>query len=83
MAIPVVGALNFFVVSPLGATDWSKDFTQIVNWLADGNADFKINTLNLKTLSVYANNAAAVAGGLAVGQLYRTGADPDVVCIVH
>ena len=31
----------------------------------------------------YANNAAAIAGGLTVGDLYRTGADPDVVCVVH
>ena len=35
------------------------------------------------TLAIYANNAAAVAGGLVAGQLYRTGADPDVVCVVH
>lgn len=35
------------------------------------------------SLAAYANNAAAVAGGLTVGQLYRTGADPDVVCVVH
>ena len=34
-------------------------------------------------LPVYANNAAAVAGGLAVGDFYRTGADPDPVCVVH
>uniref|UniRef100_A0A6H1ZN78 Putative tail protein n=1 Tax=viral metagenome TaxID=1070528 RepID=A0A6H1ZN78_9ZZZZ len=34
-------------------------------------------------LPIYANNAAAVAGGLAVNDLYRTGADPDVVCVVH
>ena len=34
-------------------------------------------------LTVYANNAAAVAGGLAVNDLYRNGADPDLVCIVH
>jgi hypothetical protein len=34
-------------------------------------------------LVVYANNAAAVAGGLAVGELYRNGANPDVVCVVH
>lgn len=34
-------------------------------------------------LSAYANNAAAVAGGLAVGQLYRTGGDPDLICVVH
>jgi hypothetical protein len=35
------------------------------------------------TLAVYANNAAAVAGGLAAGRFYRNGADPDVVCVVH
>jgi len=34
-------------------------------------------------LPAYANNAAAVAGGLAVGDFYRTGADPDPVCVVH
>ena len=33
--------------------------------------------------SIYASNEAALAGGLAVGNLYRTGADPDVLCIVH
>jgi hypothetical protein len=32
---------------------------------------------------VYANNAAAIAGGLSVGTLYRTGSDPDALCIVH
>jgi hypothetical protein len=34
-------------------------------------------------LPVYANNAAATAGGLVPGALYRTGGDPDVVSIVH
>jgi hypothetical protein len=34
-------------------------------------------------LPVYANNAAAVAGGLAVGTLYRSGGDPDTICVVH
>lgn len=37
----------------------------------------------LSNLSVFANNAAAVAGGVPVGGFYRTGADPDVVCVVH
>jgi hypothetical protein len=32
---------------------------------------------------IYANNAAATAGGLPVGSYYRTGADPDHVCVVH
>ena len=34
-------------------------------------------------LPVYANNAAAIAGGLAAGDFFRTGADPDPVCCVH
>lgn len=34
-------------------------------------------------LPTYANNAAAVAGGLKVGALYRTGGDPDAVSVVH
>ncbi len=34
-------------------------------------------------LQVFANNAAAVAGGLAVGRLYRTNADPDFIAVVH
>jgi hypothetical protein len=83
MALPATTALNYFVTNPLGTADWKKNFDQIVNWLSDTNADLKINTLNIKTLSVYANNAAAVAGGKTAGQLYRTGADPDAVCIVH
>lgn len=34
-------------------------------------------------LPAYINNAAAVAGGLTVGAFYRTGGDPDLVCVVH
>lgn len=39
--------------------------------------------LHVTGLPVYANNAAAVAGGLTAGAFYRTGADPDPVCVVH
>jgi hypothetical protein len=39
--------------------------------------------LQVVGLSVYANNAAAVAGGLTAGAFYRNGADPDIVCVVH
>ena len=35
------------------------------------------------SLPVYANNAAALSGGLVAGQFYRTGANPDPVCVVH
>jgi len=39
--------------------------------------------LLLLDIPVYANNAAAIAGGLVAGNFYRTGADPDPVCVVH
>jgi hypothetical protein len=39
--------------------------------------------LQVVGLPVYANNAAAIAGGLTVGAFYRTGADPDPVMVVH
>jgi hypothetical protein len=39
--------------------------------------------LHVVGLSIYANNAAAVAAGLTAGAFYRTGADPDLVCVVH
>ena len=34
-------------------------------------------------LPVFSNNAGAVSGGLKAGNLYRTGADPDFVAVVH
>jgi hypothetical protein len=58
-------------------------------WLASvggGNIAFSLNgggNLRLYGLPVYANNAAALAGGLTAGDCYRTGADPDPICIVH
>ncbi len=39
--------------------------------------------LQVVGIPVYANNAAAVGGGLTAGAFYRTGADPDPLCIVH
>lgn len=39
---------------------------------------------NVPGLPTYANNAAAISGGLTnPGAFYRTGADPDIVCVVH
>jgi len=61
---------NNFVRIPTGVTN---GFLSIVNGIPSWS----------NTLSIYANNAAALAGGLVVGSLYRTGANPDVVCIVH
>lgn len=42
-----------------------------------------ITTPSLLSIPVYANNAAAIAGGLTAGKVYRTGADPDPLMIVH
>jgi hypothetical protein len=39
--------------------------------------------ITLAGVQIFANNAAAITGGLVAGDLYRTGSDPDTVCIVH
>jgi hypothetical protein len=39
--------------------------------------------LHVLGIPVYANNAAAITGGLTAGAFYRTGANPDLLCIVH
>lgn len=41
------------------------------------------SALHVVGLPIYANNATAITGGLTVGAFYRTGADPDLVCVVH
>lgn len=60
-------------------------------WTLSQNGDMRLAGTHINfsdgagtvTLQIFANNAAALLGGLNVGDLYRTGADPDVVCIVH
>ena len=39
--------------------------------------------VRISGLTAYANNAAAISGGLAAGDLYRTSADPSSICIVY
>jgi hypothetical protein len=59
--------------------------------LNDSGTDTKIGTnmgvdrvnFTVTGLSIYANNAAAITGGLSAGDFYRTGGDPDYVCVVH
>jgi len=41
------------------------------------------STIKLGSVPVYADNASAIAGGLTAGDIYRTGNDPDLLCIVH
>lgn len=40
-------------------------------------------SLSVTGLQVHANNAAAITAGLVAGDFYRTGADPDLVAVVH
>jgi hypothetical protein len=42
-----------------------------------------LSTKNESIFPIYANNAAAVAGGLTKGMKYRTNANPDFVAQVH
>lgn len=46
-------------------------------------AGVAIPNLRIAGLPVHADNAAAVSGGLSAGTLYRTGGDPDLICVVH
>lgn len=39
--------------------------------------------LKIIPVTAFPNNASAIAGGLIPGDVYRTGSDPDVLCIVH
>jgi len=54
------------------------------DYLLDVQGTFRADgVVSLGSLTAYANNAAAVAGGRVAGDLYRTGGDPDLVCVVH
>jgi len=41
------------------------------------------STVSIQNLQIFANNAAAVSGGLVAGNLYRDGGNPDHVCVTH
>jgi hypothetical protein len=56
---------------------------QFAIFFYDGVSWWALITVTTAGLTAYANNGAAIAGGLVAGDLYRTGADPDTVCVVH
>lgn len=92
--ILAVGNLYFFQPTSTG-TGILRDVTFTMGGVyslyvkaANGHVAVNSNTatsgiFNVTGLSVFANNAAAIAGSLTAGAFYRTGADPDVVCVVH
>jgi hypothetical protein len=48
-----------------------------------GMVPYEKTMFSVSGLPNYANNAAARADGLDTGDFYRTGGDPDLVCVVH
>lgn len=78
---PTDGQLLTYV---LADTQWEPkppappDVSTATGILPVANGGFGVNTL-----AIYANNAAAITGGLSVGDFYRDGSDPDHVCVVH
>uniref|UniRef100_A0A6M3K811 Putative lectin/glucanase superfamily protein n=1 Tax=viral metagenome TaxID=1070528 RepID=A0A6M3K811_9ZZZZ len=70
-------------------TEAHNSFVSQKDVYVDSNGNVGIGTItptsvfHVVGLPVYANNAAAVAGGLTAGAFYRTNGDPDPVCVVH
>lgn len=80
----MIGYKNSPTFSPSAA-----DPTNALFAIKFSNGNIGIGTTDPKSklqvvgLPVYANNDAAIAGGLTAGAFYRTGGDPDIVCVVH
>lgn len=71
-----------------GPGGWTFTIPSTTRWFNNTGFTSNVNVLpagglQVIGLQVFANNAAAIGGGLAVGQFYRTGGDPDPVCVVH
>ena len=70
----------------IGDSAWS-DGTTTGDLAIQGNVGIgttlPTSMLQVIGIPVYADNAAAITGGLTAGAFYRTGSDPDPVCVVH
>jgi len=75
--------LNIQLPPNIGQRDFDEWISILTQYIRDNVGVVGHSTSgrpNMVSLSDYANNAAAVADGLEVGDLYRS---TDSVCIVH
>jgi hypothetical protein len=72
-----------WTTSPVRGREIDANNDAIVSWLNGKDSGADKWTAISATLAIHANNAAALGAGLIAGQFYRTGGDPDLVCVVH
>ena len=82
--IALVSASIFIQCPPGGTAAICSQFASGDLTLGNSANDIllKGSRLNISNVQTFANNAAALAGGLVSGDVYKNGADPDVRCIV-
>lgn len=71
-----------FISAVLAAADLANGVTG-TGAVVLASAPTLASNVKITGVPVFATNAAAITGGLAVGNLYRLGTDPDNLCIVH
>lgn len=75
--------ININLPPNIGQRDFDEWISQLTQYIRDNVGVVGHSTAgkpSIVTLTNYADNAAAVAAGLAVGDLYRS---TDYVCVVH
>jgi hypothetical protein len=70
------GTASPYIIRPI-------DFQSVTNPKVWAVTPLNGASLLLTNVPVFADNATALAGSLPVNAIYRTGSDPDQLCIVH
>lgn len=70
-------------IAALNAADVNDKLNYVAGRIQQLDASGSLRSVTLASLPAYSNNAAARAGGLTPGALYRTGNDPDILAVVH
>jgi hypothetical protein len=69
-----------FYPRPTGNAEIDAPLQMLFKGLYDIHDAF--NAQAQANLPVFADNATAIAGGLAVGKMYRTNTNPSLICVV-